>query len=263
MFTRLPTPLGGQDLEALAKLPELIGGEAGGMPAVGVLERPPQHPVDEIGRSVRIGRAGQVDRGRCLHRLRQRPDAVETVEAAVERDRVLAPEPSHHLHRLGESRHPVASGDPVRSELARVAAADAHREVHAAAADDVEARPLDREEDRIPDDERGQTSDVKPHAARPGGQRAEQRDDLEPRLLEEVVSDAHAVEVAGPVGGLRGAEKVLDAEEAEQHAAVGQAEREARPAGRLPHRPDQRTIAAVPRFSMNPRPYGVKVRFRT
>src|SRR5262249_27222397 len=123
-----------------------------------------------------------------------------------------------------------------------------------------------------------------PDVSGPGRQRAEEGDHLEPGLLEEVVADADPAEVPRGLGPGGRVQQLLGREEAQEDAAVGQAEVEAgrpgdgarrglaaprepislvadrfrrRPACRMPR---QRTMAAVRSCSRKPRPKGVNWR---
>ena len=112
--------------------------------------------------------------------------------------------------------------------LARQAAADAGAEHHPAVRDLVEGRPLRGEEDRVAQRKRREAARAEPHAPRAGGDRRQQHERLEPRLGEEAVADPDRLEGARSLGLLGELEQLVDARGAEQHAAVRQAQPEAR-----------------------------------
>ena len=83
--------------------------------------------------------------------------------------------------------------------------------------------------------------------AGPRRERPEERDRFQAWLLEEIVADADPPEVSRALGVRRRVEQLLGREEAEENAAVGQAQVEA-------GRDGQRAMLAVRKRSRKPRP---------
>lgn len=83
--------------------------------------------------------------------------------------------------------------------------------------------------------------------AGPRRERPEERDRFQAWLLEEIVADADPPEVSRALGPRRRLEQLLGREEAEENAAVGQAQVEA-------GRDGQRAMLAVRKRSRKPRP---------
>src|SRR5207249_5739607 len=148
--------LPGEDLEPSAEGGEASRRQAGGMPAVAVVEGPAEHPVDELRRSVAVGGAGEIDGRPLLDRLRPGRDVLEAMELAGDGDVVLGPQPPDDGERLEKPRHPLAALQPVGTHLAVVAPADADRQLHPPSAQDVEAGPLDGEQDGVAQVEGGE-----------------------------------------------------------------------------------------------------------
>jgi hypothetical protein len=99
---------------------------------------------------------------------------------------------------------------------------EADREPRAAAREDVEARPLLGEEQRVAVHEGGETADRELEARRGAGQCGQQGHRLEARLGQQAVADPERVEGPRHLGLLRQIDQIAGLDRAQHHRPIRQ-----------------------------------------